>query len=109
MHFKLPPSVSFDQAASIPLGLATAALGLYGGTGYLPSWQDAGFNKYAGKPLVVFGGSTSVGQYGTHRPEETYPALTTCTSLSLSHSICQIVWFQPNYSDSLASQRPAPL
>ncbi|EJD07075.1 GroES-like protein [Fomitiporia mediterranea MF3/22] len=65
---KLPPDISFDEAASVPLGLATAAVGLYGDrpTGvqkYKPAWEDGGEGLYRGKPIVVFGGSTSVGQY----------------------------------------------
>jgi len=67
---KLPSNtkISFDQAASIPLGLATAAVGFYnkkdeGGAGLSPSWEAGGRDKYQGKPIVVFGGSSSVGQY----------------------------------------------
>ncbi|TFK53686.1 GroES-like protein [Heliocybe sulcata] len=67
---KLPSNISLDEAASIPLGLATAALGLYaplpkerfGGAGLPPPWED-GRGKYAGKPILIFGGATSVGQY----------------------------------------------
>ncbi|KAI0955563.1 hypothetical protein AcV7_006193 [Taiwanofungus camphoratus] len=39
---RIPHNISFEQAATVPIGLATAALG---------------------KPFVVFGGSSSVGQY----------------------------------------------
>ncbi|KAL5486256.1 hypothetical protein ACEPAI_7302 [Sanghuangporus weigelae] len=65
---KLPSNVSFDEAASVPLGLATAAAGLYGDrpagvTKYKPAWEQGGESLYLGKPIVVFGGSTSVGQY----------------------------------------------
>jgi len=67
---KVPSNISFDEAASIPLALATAALGLYGaavtqgqgGLGLTPPWEDAGRDKYAGKPILVFGGASSVGQ-----------------------------------------------
>ncbi|KAI0789971.1 GroES-like protein [Abortiporus biennis] len=66
---KIPSNISFDQAASIPLGLATAAIGLYhepigrGGAGLVAPWLEGGAGKYAGKPIVIFGGSSSVGQY----------------------------------------------
>ncbi|KZT22238.1 GroES-like protein [Neolentinus lepideus HHB14362 ss-1] len=68
---KLPSNISLDEAASIPLGLATAALGLYGavvpqgqgGLGLTPPWEDAGRGKYAGKPILILGGATSVGQF----------------------------------------------
>ncbi|KAL5504372.1 hypothetical protein ACEPAH_8446 [Sanghuangporus vaninii] len=65
---KIPPNISFDEAASVPLGLATAGAGLYGDrpgiiTKYKPAWEEGGEGLYRGKPIVIFGGSTSVGQY----------------------------------------------
>jgi len=67
---KIPPSISFDQAASIPLGLATAAVGLFapkrtggGGAGFLAPWDEKNAGKHAGQPIVIFGGSSSVGSY----------------------------------------------
>ncbi|EPS95978.1 hypothetical protein FOMPIDRAFT_1032607 [Fomitopsis schrenkii] len=67
---EIPPNVSFDQAATIPLALATSAVALYhsgenaiGGTcGLTPSWEEGGRGKYVGQPTVVFGGASSVGQ-----------------------------------------------
>ncbi|KII89451.1 hypothetical protein PLICRDRAFT_53878 [Plicaturopsis crispa FD-325 SS-3] len=63
---KLPENISFDQAASIPLGLSTAAVGLYNngnGAGLEYAWEEAGRGKYAGKSIFISGGSSSVGQY----------------------------------------------
>ncbi|KAH8091371.1 GroES-like protein [Cristinia sonorae] len=66
---KIPDNITFDQAASIPVGLGAAFVGLYGqpiergGAGLVAPWQNGGLGKYAGQPIVVFGGSTSVGQY----------------------------------------------
>ncbi|KAL4242309.1 zinc-containing alcohol dehydrogenase family protein, partial [Abortiporus biennis] len=66
---KIPSNISFDQAASVPLGFATAVIGLYhepadrGGAGLVAPWSEGGTGKYAGKPIVIFGGSTSVSQY----------------------------------------------
>ncbi|TCD60662.1 hypothetical protein EIP91_009722 [Steccherinum ochraceum] len=63
---KVPDGISFDQAASIPLGLATAAVALYNsgnGIDLVAPWKEGGRGKYAGQPFVLFGGSTSVGQY----------------------------------------------
>ncbi|KZV75111.1 GroES-like protein [Peniophora sp. CONT] len=70
---KIPSTLSFDEAATIPLCLATAAMGLYGefiegsaeggGIGLEAPWTDAGKGKYSGKPILIMGGSTSVGQY----------------------------------------------
>ena len=75
----MPPNISFDQAASVPLGLATAVHGFYGDRAsaevphFTPAWEEGGLGKYSGTPVVIFGGSTSVGQYGeqgaTNLPE----------------------------------------
>ncbi|OCH88657.1 GroES-like protein [Obba rivulosa] len=64
---KLPSKVTFDQAASIPCGLNTAALGLFthnitlDGADLYPPWREGGRGKYAGKPIMIFGGSSCVG------------------------------------------------
>ncbi|KAI5120695.1 hypothetical protein M0805_007658 [Coniferiporia weirii] len=66
---KLPSNISFDQAASIPLGLATATIGLYRDRTQpslqklTPPWEEGGKGLYSGQPIIIFGGSTSVGQY----------------------------------------------
>jgi NADPH:quinone reductase-like Zn-dependent oxidoreductase len=67
---KIPDNISTDEAASVPLALATAFLAMYnkkketqgGGVELTPFWENP--KAYAGQPFVVFGGSTSVGQYG---------------------------------------------
>jgi len=64
---KIPSNLSFDQAASLPVAIATAAIGLYhpdpsSGASLSPPWEASGRGKYASQPLVVFGGSSSVGQ-----------------------------------------------
>ncbi|PCH39340.1 GroES-like protein [Wolfiporia cocos MD-104 SS10] len=69
-------NISFEQASTIPVGLGTAALGLYtesipkdidplerGSVGLFPPWEEGGRNKYAGKSVLIFGASSSVGQY----------------------------------------------
>ncbi|KZT70272.1 GroES-like protein [Daedalea quercina L-15889] len=66
---QIPEWMTFEEAATIPLGLATASLGLYNAysaqtsVGLFPPWEPGGRDHYAGKPFVVFGGSTSVGHY----------------------------------------------
>ncbi|KAH8101000.1 GroES-like protein [Cristinia sonorae] len=66
---KIPDNLTFDEAATIPLGLATAAIGLYnetwerGGANLVAPWSEGGRGKYARQPIVVFGGSSSVGQF----------------------------------------------
>ena len=76
---RVPSNLPLEQAATLPLALATAALGLYkakkdalrsegydiGGAGLVPPWAPGGTGKYAGKPALVIGGSSSVGQFGT--------------------------------------------
>lgn len=49
------------------MGLATAAVGLYctnNGIALHPPWEDGGRAKYKDKPFVVFGGASTVGQFG---------------------------------------------
>ncbi|OCH83896.1 GroES-like protein [Obba rivulosa] len=65
---KIPSNITLDEAATIPLGLATGALGLFdqyadGSAKLFPPWEDGGRGKYAGKPILIFGGASSVGQY----------------------------------------------
>ncbi|EIW57183.1 GroES-like protein [Trametes versicolor FP-101664 SS1] len=66
---KIPDNITFDQAASIPLGLNTVAIGLYNHTpntksvDYPAPWEQGGTTKFAGKPAFVLGGSSTVGQY----------------------------------------------
>ncbi|KAG2157908.1 chaperonin 10-like protein [Suillus bovinus] len=61
---KIPSSESFDSAATVPLGLDTALVGLYGdqlGAGITPPWTESvGESK---TPIVILGGSSSVGSY----------------------------------------------
>lgn len=48
--------------------MAAAAVGLYGpkvtmgGAALMPPWREDGKGKYAGEPIVIVGGATSVGQ-----------------------------------------------
>ncbi|TFY56947.1 hypothetical protein EVJ58_g7321 [Rhodofomes roseus] len=69
---KIPDNVTFEEASTIPVGLSTAALGLYlehpppnpgiGSAGLTAPWEDGGRGKFAGKSFGVFGGASSVGQ-----------------------------------------------
>jgi len=65
---KIPEKISFEEAASVPLGLATAAVGFYNpaegsSAGLTPSWEGTGAGKYKGQGTLILGGSSSVGQY----------------------------------------------
>ncbi|KAH9847262.1 GroES-like protein [Lenzites betulinus] len=61
---KLPTSLTLEQGAALPLAITTAAIGLYhqaGGPLLTAPWVEGGKGKYAGKPIVVVGGSSVVG------------------------------------------------
>ncbi|KAG2366499.1 GroES-like protein [Suillus spraguei] len=61
---KIPPNVSSDSAATVPLGLDTALVGLYGsqfGAGITPPWMKS--VGESNTPIVILGGSSSVGLY----------------------------------------------
>jgi len=65
---KVPQKMHLSDAVTIPLGLSTAALGLYappdvGVAGLVAPWKESGKGKYRNKPIVILGGSSSVGQY----------------------------------------------
>jgi len=59
--------MSFEKAATLPVGVLSAAVGLYqsperNGAGLVAPWEN-GEGKYKGKSILVIGGSSSVGQY----------------------------------------------
>ncbi|KZP07537.1 GroES-like protein [Athelia psychrophila] len=64
---KVPQSVSIEQAASVPAGIITAAVGLYqaeqAGAGLTAPWEQDGQDKYNNRPILVLGGASSVGAY----------------------------------------------
>ncbi|OSD03831.1 GroES-like protein [Trametes coccinea BRFM310] len=66
---KIPNNVSFEAAATVPSGLASTALALYSRVEGAPSakliapWEEGGRGYYAGKPIFILGGATSLGQY----------------------------------------------
>ena len=70
---QIPANISTEQAATLPLGINTAVFGLYdhedggiGNCGLSPPWEEGGLGKYIGRPILIFGGASSVGQYGEH-------------------------------------------
>ena len=69
---QIPEGISFDQAASVPLALATIVLALWDhnprtekSVRFTPPWEENGLTQYAGKPALIIGGASSVGQYGS--------------------------------------------
>ncbi|KAI0359645.1 GroES-like protein [Trametes cingulata] len=67
----IPPNITFEQAASIPLALATDVLGLYNQSPMpqnvslrlKPVWEPEGATAFAGTPAFIVGGAASLGQY----------------------------------------------
>ncbi|KAJ3516569.1 hypothetical protein NLJ89_g1035 [Agrocybe chaxingu] len=63
---RIPTHLSYDDAATIPVGLSTAWVGLYNknpyGAGFSAPISPAEEGKYAGEPIVILGGASSVGQ-----------------------------------------------
>ncbi|KZV67300.1 GroES-like protein [Peniophora sp. CONT] len=74
---RVPEKLSYEDTATVPLTIATAALAAYkprvdrllkagqdaGGVGLTPPWEAGGRGKYAGQPALITSGSSSVGQY----------------------------------------------
>ncbi|KAH7921868.1 GroES-like protein [Leucogyrophana mollusca] len=122
---KIPAKISFDQAATIPLGIATATVPLYTpaplGIGYQAPWNNGGRERYAGHPVLVLGGSSSVGQYAIQllRLSGFSPILTTAspvnapllTSLGATHVIDRHLPFSAiaNEVSALTSGAPVKL
>ena len=75
---RVPKTLSYEEIATVPLTLATAAIAMYkpnsdkmlqfghnvGGAGLTPPWVVGGREKYAGQPALVMSGAGSVGQFG---------------------------------------------
>ncbi|KAG9121587.1 hypothetical protein FRC07_002400 [Ceratobasidium sp. 392] len=60
MMAKIPDGISDDQASTIPVASVAAMLGLFQGSG-VPLPLDG--PTASGKPILILGGSSSVGQY----------------------------------------------
>ncbi|KAI9463862.1 chaperonin 10-like protein [Boletus coccyginus] len=62
----IPPNLSFDQAASISVAFSPFAVATYAqeplGIALTPPFEEDGLGKYAARPIVIFGGASSVGQ-----------------------------------------------
>ncbi|KAG6856274.1 hypothetical protein H0H87_005959 [Tephrocybe sp. NHM501043] len=71
---KVPRQVSLEEASTIPVALAAAVVGLYlpnpYGAAITAPFDKAGRGRYPGRPIVVLGGATSVGQYASSKHAE---------------------------------------
>lgn len=69
----MPENISFEQAASIPVALATIVTGLWShhpqasSLNFPAPWEEGGMTKFVGQAAFIIGGSSSVGQYGTYQ------------------------------------------
>ncbi|KAI0715793.1 GroES-like protein [Cerioporus squamosus] len=66
---KIPENVTFEQAASIPVCIATVATGIWAhgpdarSVDFPAPWEEGGLTKFKGQAAFIVGGSSSVGQY----------------------------------------------
>ncbi|KAI9061877.1 GroES-like protein [Trametes sanguinea] len=71
---KIPPNLSFEEAATVPSGVASSALPLYSrdegaqSAKLIAPYEEGGRGRYAGQPIFILGGATSLGQYGASSP-----------------------------------------
>lgn len=67
---QIPETISYDEASTLPVALATAYVGLYNkapyGLGFTPPTSAATQGIYSGVPIIIVGGTTSVGQHGPY-------------------------------------------
>jgi len=57
----IPDSIEFEQAAVLPLAIATAACGLFLNDQLNLQWPAPGGQASTGKTVIIWGGSTSIG------------------------------------------------
>ncbi|KAH9921178.1 GroES-like protein [Epithele typhae] len=88
---KMPENLSFDEATTIPLVLATAVVPMWsksemGHTGMPAPWEDGGDN-FKGQPALITGGSSSVGQMAIQlaRMQGFSPIITTSSPKHTEH------------------------
>lgn len=83
----IPDSMSFESAAALPLGLATAACGLYEKDQLALPYPSIAARP-TGKALIIWGGSTSVGCNAIQLAVASgYEVLTTCSPRNFE--VCQ--------------------
>ena len=70
LKVQIPDNISFEQATSVSLCFAIVVCGILGHHPEARSldmpapWEEGGTTKYAEKPALIVGGSSSVCQFG---------------------------------------------
>ncbi|KAJ7661430.1 chaperonin 10-like protein [Mycena polygramma] len=88
---KLPPNISLEEGASIPVGLFTSLHALCSqpptGAGLVSHVSPGGHGKYAGQPIVILGGAGATGHYALQlaRLSGFFPIITTASLKNESH------------------------
>ncbi|KAJ3006102.1 hypothetical protein NUW54_g4059 [Trametes sanguinea] len=65
----IPPNLSFEEAVTVPSGVASSALPLFSrdegaqSAKLIAPHEEGGRERYAGQPILILGGATSLGQY----------------------------------------------
>jgi NADPH:quinone reductase-like Zn-dependent oxidoreductase len=60
--FRIPPHISFEEAATVPLASMTAAVGMYSNLKFSPPWTADEDRPETG-PLLIYGSGTAVGSF----------------------------------------------
>lgn len=85
MTSPIPDSVSYEQASVLPLGISTAASGLYM-KDYLALQHPSTSAKPTGKTVLIWGGSTSVGCCAIQLAVASgYEVITTCSPRNFTY------------------------
>ncbi|KAI0822579.1 GroES-like protein [Trametes gibbosa] len=85
---QMPEDLSFEAAAAVPVNLVSAALAFYNEHSESESlalkhfWGEGGQSAYAGQPMLILGGASSVGQYAIQLAKASGfdPIITTASS-----------------------------
>ncbi|KAH7378560.1 zinc-binding dehydrogenase [Cadophora sp. MPI-SDFR-AT-0126] len=85
MASPIPDSMSYEEASVLPLGMSTAACGLYH-KDHLALQQPSTSAKSIGKTVLIWGGSTSVGSCAIQLAAASgYKVITTCSPRNFTY------------------------
>ncbi|KAG1851106.1 hypothetical protein F4604DRAFT_1934118 [Suillus subluteus] len=66
ISINIPQNIPFDQAAFVQVGIIPLVVALYArqpeGLDHITPWVEGGNGKYDGQPIVIIGGTSSVGR-----------------------------------------------